>query len=229
MYTITATLTNDKKNKKNVYAFSVNNEAFEAHYCYGVFANRKGALLELFHNGALLGTVEQPKTKHSFTVDSEAGPVGITAWVDGGQSFSAFLSNRGSRAGIEVDGKPVKHTLTDPGTHIQAGRAALFFLLFIFALKTGVTYLDAGFAAVIYFIPFLLTLLAAILYTRLTLFALISGLVLAILEMADFSVGLYDSLLYGGRNSGLAWWLVMRVCVLCLLINALRWRAKQKK
>jgi hypothetical protein len=119
MNVIAATVKKEKTNKKIIYSFSVNNDAFEAHYFSG-----KKSTLEIMHNESLLGAIDKPKTKFEFVANPETSPVKITAWIDNGNSISSFIGKING-VGIEADGKPVQHTLAVPETHIKNGRVGL--------------------------------------------------------------------------------------------------------
>jgi hypothetical protein len=233
MNIIQANVKKEKADKKIIYSFGINNDVFEAHY----FTGKKPAL-EITHNGLPLGTVDTPKTKFNFAANSETGAITITAWIESGNSFSSFLG-KAAGAGIEVDGKPVQHTLADPQTHIKNGRSGLYVLLFILGFKSIWTYYSvftqytshvvAGISCTIYFIPLLLALIAALKYKSWTTFAIITGIVLSILEMIDYVAAIPGSISSGTNGATFLFWILMRISALYLLYNAIKWRRKQKE
>jgi hypothetical protein len=235
MNAIEATVKKEKAGKKTVYYFAVNSDLFEAHY----FAGKKYTL-EIMHNGSLLGTIDNPnpKTKFEFIANSEANPIKITAWIDNGNSISSFIGKING-IGIEVDGKPVQHTLADPETHIKNGRTGLYILLFILGFKCIWTYyinfkeyashIVAGISGAIYFIPLVLVLIAAIKYTRWTTFAIITGIVLSLLEMLDYAIAIPGSISSGTNGVTLVIWIAIRISTLYLLYNAWKWKQNKKE
>jgi hypothetical protein len=234
MTIIGSTIKRDKKAKKTIYSFMVNDDVFEAYF----FTGKKPAL-EIMHNGALLGFIEEQKTKFEFVANPEVNPVKITAWIDAGNSFSSIIKSMFKGVGIEVDGKPVQNTVTDPGFHIKNGRSGYSVLLFVFGVKSLFTYYTSFeeyasyFAAVIssaiYFVPFLLLLAAFINYARWTTFAIFAGLILSVLEFVDYIMGIPNSIRSGANGVSILIWMILRIMALYLLFNALKWKNKQKE
>jgi hypothetical protein len=232
MTTIEATVKKEKADKKTIYSFKVNNDVFDVHY----FTGKKPAL-EIMHNGSLLGTIDKQKTKFDFEVNSETNAVNITAWIDSGNSLSSIIG-RINGVGIEVDGKPVQHTLADPETHIQQGRSGLYLLLFILGVKSIFTYytaleqyashIVAGISFTIYFVPLLLVLTAAIKYKSWTTFAIITGMVLSVLETLDYAMGIPGSINAGTNGVTVLIWILIRISALYLFYNALKWKRRQR-
>jgi hypothetical protein len=233
MTVIKAAIKKEKASKKVIYSFEVNNDVFEAHYYTG-----KKQSLEIKHNGAMLGIIDRPKAKFEYVVNSETNPINITAWIDNGISISSFIS-KNSGVGIEVDGKPVQYTLTDPETHINNGRSGLYILLFILAFKSIWTYYNtfkgyashivAGITSTIYFVPFILALIAGIKYKSWTTFAILTGIILSILELIDYAFGIPSSIIAGANGVTLLIWILIRISALYLLYNAFKWKRKQKE
>jgi len=237
MNVIKAEISKEKGSKKRIYSFEANNETFKAYYL-----PTRAPTLEIMHNGSLLGKTDRPNTKLEYTVNSKTGPLKITAWID--YRFSLTIGyTRG--AGIEVDGKPVQYTVTDPETHIKKGRSALYVLLailfiqsvynFFTSLETytsdewasmtaAQSYFAAGIISALYFIPFLFILLAAIKYKAWTTFAILSGIIIAALEMIAYIILSINSFSYG-----IAAALLIRIGVLFTLFNAFKFKRRQKK
>jgi uncharacterized membrane protein YuzA (DUF378 family) len=230
---IEAVVTKDKVNKKVVYAFSVNNESFEAHYSGG-----KKPVLELRHNGSFLGDIDTSNVHIDYTVNSETYPIKITAWIDTGSALASF-TGRMSSIGIEVNGKPVQYTTADPETHIRNGKTSLYILLFILGLKSIITYYSsfkeygshivAGISISIYIIPFVIILFAVIMYAKWTAFAIFTSGIIGILELVDYIFGAIDSIKSSSSPVSLIIWILIRFSALYLLFNAYNWKRKQRK
>ena len=135
--------------------------------------------------------------------------------------------------GIEINGNPVQHTLADPETHIKKGKYGLYFLLFIFGLKSIITYYGtykensfhilAGIYTAIYFVPLVIVLLGAIKYNIWTKFSIISGLILASLELIDFLIAQFNNTI---SSNHLVYGMLIRAYVIYLLYHALKWKQK---
>jgi len=223
---IKATETKFKKEKKTVYAFSIGNNNFEA-----CFSNGKKPALVLSHNGTQIGVVEKAGNKVPFTVNTENAPINITAWIEGGFSSWLFGKTQGG-IGVEADGKPVQHTLADPGTHIKAGKTGLFLLLLLLALKGIFSIVSQSIAAAALFFVLMLIVLAAILmYKKWLTFALYAGLVLSALETVDYVSGIPAVIQSGIRPVSMGVWVLYRVSIFANLFNALIWmyRGKTKR
>jgi hypothetical protein len=233
MTAIEAEVKKDKKSKKTTYSFEANNESFEAHYFTG-----KKPKLEIMHNGSLLGTIDNPKAGFECVVNSETGPIKISAWINNRNSISAFLGKING-IGIEIDGKPVQYTLADPEIHIKNGRSGLYFLLFVLGFKCIWTfssvfekytsYVIAGVSSAIYIIPLLIVLTAAVQYKNWTAFAIIAGIIFSLLEMLDYVTGIPAGISSGANGATFVIWILIRVSALYLLYNAWKWKRKQKK
>jgi hypothetical protein len=229
MYTVEATETKVKQDRRIIYSFYAGGEIIEAHYHYV-----KNSTLEFFRNGIRIGMVDRPNEKVQFLVGTETSPITLTACMETGNFFSGFFG-KGKGVSIEVDGAPVRFTLADPETHVRNGKSGLYVLLIIFALKS-ITTLYSGslvytpavmFAtAAIYLIPLLIVIISIINFKRWVSFALIAGVVLSILELIDFALGIPGAILLSGRVPLLAIWLLIRVGVLYILFNALKWKRK---
>jgi hypothetical protein len=100
MTVIESIITNDKKEKKATYTFTVNGESFEAHHYSG-----RQSKLEIIHNGTPLGTVDKQKTKSGYEINAGEKAVKITAWMEK-ESFMGSTGGSG-RIGIEIDGNPL--------------------------------------------------------------------------------------------------------------------------
>ena len=209
-----------KKEKKISYSFSIENENFEANYVYG-----KKPVLTLLRNGTQIGIVETPNSRFPLSIDTEQGQKNITVWIEaGGSSWLTGKTTGG--VGIEVDGKPVQNTLSDPSVHIKGGKTGLLIVLFLFALKTIFhTFSGDMITAVLYLIPVFILLIAILKYQKWLKFALISGAALAIFEMIDFAVGVFQS----GFQVSFIFWFLFRLSGLVLIFTALKWSRKVKE
>ncbi|GBU28341.1 hypothetical protein R84B8_01899 [Treponema sp. R8-4-B8] len=229
MNSIKAEISKEKASKKIIYSFEVNNDAFKAYYFPG-----KKSTLEISHNGSSLGTIDNPKAKSEYTVNSETKPVKITAWIDNKLSLASFLG-KVKGIGIEVDGRPVQNTVSDPETHINIGRSGLYILLFFLIIKSAWTYYSSYknyeyhivsiISSSIYFIPFIYVLILTIKYKTWTTLAIISGVILTALEMIDYIIGIPASVTSTG--SSFVVWIIIRLSALYVLCNAFIWRRKQ--
>ncbi|QQO10042.1 hypothetical protein [Breznakiella homolactica] len=232
MNVIEAAAAKEKQTKKIIYSFSVQNETFEAHYFKG-----KNPSLELLYNGTPVMTADKPNTRFTYEIQKGSTPVKITLWIENA-AYSVFIG-KVNGIGIEVDGIPVQHTVTDPGTHIKNGRTALYALLFILAVKSLFTYfstfseysshLVAGISSTLYLIPLLLIAAAAVKYAQWTRFALIAGMVVSIIEMLDYILAVPGSIASGTNGMTMVIWIALRISVWCTLYNAFKWKSKQKE
>jgi len=231
MGAIKAEVSKEKGSKKIIYSFQVNNDAFKAYYFPG-----KKSTLEITHNGSSIGTIDEPEVKKEYTVNSETEPVKITAWMDNKLSLASFLG-KVKGVGIEVDGTPVQNTVSDPETHINIGRSGLYILLFFLIIKAGWTYYSAFqkyanhivsiISCAVYFIPFIYVLIITIKYKSWTKLAIISGIIIALLETVDFIVGIPESIKAGG--SSFIIWLIIRISALYVLCDAFIWKRRQSR
>jgi hypothetical protein len=254
MKIIDSKVTRDRKGKKDIYVFSVNNELFEAHYCYG-----DKPTLTFFHNGAQFGFIYDLNSKVQYSIESESEPIIITGWIekrglplssnkkdgigieaDGnsvkdalitglvGTSGISLLSFKNNGIGIEIDGIPIQNTLTDPNVHIGDGRVGLIVLLIVFALKGIIqTFLDEPINGIAYIIPALITLVLILMFKKTTIISIIGGIIMATLELIDYVAGVI--LQYSNQKPMLILtWIVFRMIIIYALINAFRWMLKLK-
>jgi len=232
MNTVKAEISKEKASKKVSYTFEINNDVFKAHYLPGKIPS-----LVIMHNGSTLGIINEPKTKTEYAVNSETKPLKITAWIDNGISIATFIGKvRG--VGIEVDGRPVQGTVTDPEIHIKNGRPGLYVLSFLLILKSVMTYYNtfnvhashvvAGIVGAIYFVPFLFALIVTIKYKTWTTLAILTGIILSVLEMIDYVVGIPD-IVRSGNAGVVIIWMIARISILYVLCNAFIWKRKQKE
>jgi len=227
---INSTVKNEKKINATIYSFDANNEHFTANYIYG-----KKPRFELFHNGSLIGSSEQLKTRSEFTINTEYEALNITVWLEQ-NNFAAYIGKLNG-IGIEVNKNPVQNTLADPEVYVKYGRSGLFILLFILTVKSIFNYyqiykayeshLVSIISDSVYVIPLILVALMAIFYKRWTMFALIAGIAISILEFTDYAIALPGSL----PNTNIIMvilWIFFRVSVILILFNALKWKRKSK-
>jgi len=221
--------TEKKERKMNLktYSFDINNEHFSAHYIYG-----KKPRFEFFHNDSLIGSSDQINNKFEFIVNTEYDSLKIIIWIEY-NIYSVYIGKLNG-IGIEVNKNPVQHTLADPEVYINNGRSGFYILLFILGLKSIVTYYQnyQGYnshivsliSSSLYIVPFFLVIILLLIYKRLTKFALITGIVISILEFIDYGLALPNSFMSGsGSNAiSLLFWIAIRVCVICIIYNAFK-------
>ncbi|GHT80119.1 hypothetical protein FACS1894130_10740 [Spirochaetia bacterium] len=233
MEAIKSVVINEKKNKKIIYSFVIDDANFEAHYVMG-----KKQTLEIFQNGNQILAIDKPKEKRDCIVNFENNDIKIVAWMEQSSMIPGFVGKING-VGIEIDGIPVQSTLADPEVHLKNGRTGLYVLLAVLGLKTIMTYYNsfkaysshivAGIIALIYFIPLIITLIDIVKFMKWTLFAIISGLIISILEFADYLVGLPDSIKSGTNGMTLLIFILIRVSIIYLLFVALKWKGKNNK
>jgi len=239
MNVIKAEVSREKKSKKITYSFNVDNNAFTVNF----FHTRKPSF-EITHNGALLGKTDEINKKFDYMVDSEKGPIKITAWTHyrNGRTDSVNV------LGIEVNGKPVQHTTADPEVHIKQGRVWLWVFLPFLLLQTVLTYIYAlenflsaeytskmtalqpyvfaGLLSAVYFIPFLLVLITAIKYKTRTTLALLLGIIISVLDMIS-CVLVY--IFFTAYAVGFIITFIIQIRILWELCEAFNWKRKQIK
>jgi len=231
MNSIKAEVIKEKKSKQIIYSFEVNNDVFKAYYFPG-----KNSTLEITHNDSSLGTIDEPETRTEYTVNAETNPVKITAWIDSKLSLASFFG-KVKGIGIEVDGRPVQNTVSDPETHINNGKSGLYILMFFLIIKSVWTYystyenfenhLVSGIGSSVYFIPFIYALIVTIKYKSWTMLAIISGVILSALELIDYITGIPESIKTAGGSFII--WLIIRLSVLYVLCNAFIWKRRQSR
>ena len=216
----------EKKEGKIIYSFSIENEMFEAHNTYG-----QKPILTLFHHGTECGKLEIPNKKVQLTINTEKTPINITAWIETG--ILTYLSGRTiGGAGIEINGKPVQHTLADPNTHIKSGKTGLFALLFLYIINSIFQIVTGGIYTGIFYLLLIIILLVAILkYKKWQTFSLIAGIILALLQFFDYIIGIFFMIQAGELNPNISMliWIAIRVGILVNLFNAFKWKLKLKK
>jgi len=167
------------KDKKVVYSFSVENEAFEAHYYYG----HEDRALALLHNGTPVGDIiYKPKERVEYHVDAGGKTLTIAAWFEGGATKGG--------PGIEIDGRPVQHTLAGPHTrHIKGLRIGLILLAILFGIRMALIVRKADttdtelIMAMVYFFSMLFVLALADRYLLWAPFTILAGVAFSILEL----------------------------------------------
>jgi len=220
MSVIKSEINKDKATKSQTYSFKVDNETFEVHYyTHGKYLQGEPAL-EIMHNGSLVGETD-------VTINTETKTLHITAWIN----RRTYLGKSKS-VGIEVNGEPVQGTLTDPEVHIKYGRFTLgaysFFLLCNFYFDYNATAAEYGslvglIANVTSLSLFLFFLMLTIKYKHFTKFAPLAGIVLMIMEIIILFALPND---YGSKVINVAY---IRVLLLYLFYNALKWKHAQEK
>ena len=236
MEVIKAEASRDKKNKKIIYSFNVNNIYFKAS-----FIHTRSPSFEITQNGSLLGKTDKINTRFDYTVDSGTEPLKITAWIH----YRTERTDSVNELGIEVNGKPVQHTTADPEVHIKPGRVWLFvflpFLLlqsvltYIYAIETFLSaeyasrmtalqpYIASGLLSAVYFIPFIFVLITAIKYKTRTMLALISGIVISALDMISCVLVYF---FFPAYATCFIITFIIQIRVLWELCTALKWKRK---
>jgi len=114
--------------------------------------------------------------------------------------------------------------------NIQKGRKGLFLLLFVIGLKIVLGVAVGSIENIIYVVPFFLVLIAAIQYYSWNTFALYAGLIIAALEIIDYTVGTIANFVKTSSIS-LPFVIVfigLRISAFSLIFTALKWKIKQK-
>jgi hypothetical protein len=95
--------------------------------------------------------------------------------------------------------------------------------LFIFDIKCIVPFFTGeGIAGVIlYLVPLAIAVIVTVKYKNRTKFSIISGLILAFLEMIDYIAGIIGSM---GSNAGATAWILARVAAIACLYYAFKWQ-----
>jgi hypothetical protein len=231
MNIIKSTVTKEKKNKKTIYSFSFDNEIFEAHYIMS-----KKPTVELFHNGSHLGLINDLKVKHDFLINPDSNPMKLTIWIEF-NIYSIYIGKI-NEIGIKIDENTVQNTLADPEAHIKNGRSGFFVLFLILGFKCIFIYYSifkeysshivSGISMIVYLIPLLLALIAFIKYVQWTKFALITGIIISVLEMLDYLIALPNSIMTGTNGASLLIWILIRISVICIFFTTLKWKIKSK-
>ena len=230
MNIVASKIKKEKKDKKIIYSFEYLDENFEAHYYYG-----KKPEAELFHNGSSLGHIDNTKDKQDFAVNLEAKSIKISAWI----VFNVYYNYIGklNGMGVCIDDLPVQHTLADPDAHVKNGRSGFIVLFFLLLFKCIFTYysnfldysshLISAIFGMIYLYPLLLALIAFVKYAKWTKFALITGMIISVLEMLDYLIAVPNSLKSGAVGVTVIIWILIRVSAFCIFFNAFRWVLKK--
>jgi len=119
-------------------------------------------------------------------------------------------------------------TSPDYELNIKKGRKGLWLLVFVIGLKIVLGIALGRTENLIYAVPLILVLLAAIKYYSWNTFALYTGLVIAVFEILDYVIGTIGDI----ANLSLPFvivWIGLRVSAFSLIFTALRWKLKQKK
>jgi len=122
-------------------------------------------------------------------------------------------------------------TSPDYEFNIQKGRKGLWLLVFVIGLKVVLGVAIGNVETLVYVIPLIVVLLAAIKYNSWNTFAIYAGLVIAVLEILDYAVGTITD--FANTSSiSLPFVIVfmgLRISALNYMITALKWKIKQKK
>jgi len=233
MRIINSIVKKDKKMNLISYSFDINNEHFLAHYIYG-----KKPRFEFFHNNSLIESSGQIKNKMEFIVNTEYEPLNIVIWLE--YNIYSLYIGKLNGIGVEVNKNPVQHTLADPEVYIKNGYSGFYILLFILGFKSVFTYYQnfkeyeshivSIITCSIYAVPLLLVILLIIRYKYWTKFALITGIVISVLEFIDYGLALPNSFMSGSGSNVVMFlfWIAVRICILCIFYNAYKWKRKQK-
>jgi hypothetical protein len=224
----------EEKNKKmnlQTYSFDINNNHFSVHYIYG-----NKPRFEFFHNDSLIGSSDQINKKSEFTVNTEYDSLNIIIWME--YNIYSIYIGKLNGIGIEVNKNPVQHTLADPEMYIKNGRSAFYVLLFILGLKSIITYYQyykeytshivSLISSSLYIVPLILVFILFLIYKHYTIFALIVGITISILEFIDYAFALPDIFISGSGSNAIMilFWITIRISVICIFFNAIRWKNK---
>jgi hypothetical protein len=233
MKIIESTTKKDKKTNLITYSFNVNNEKFVTHYIYGAKPR-----FELFHNGTMIGFSDQIKNKFTFSVDTDYENIKITIWIE--YSNYGNIIGKLNGLGIDVNGNPVQNSLTDPDTHINYAKNSFYILAFIMTVSGGFTYynayktylshFDAFFTSSIYILFLILIIISFFVYKKWTMFSLITGSIISLIDFIDYGVSLPNILMNSASPNviSIIIWIAMRFSVLFMFFNAFKWRKKRK-
>jgi len=229
MKIIKSTEEKDKKMNLQTYSFDINNNHFSVHYIYG-----KKPRFEFFHNDSLIGSSDQINKKSEFTVNTEYDSLNIVIWIE--YNIYSIYIGKLNGIGIEVNKNPVQHTLADPEMYIKNGRTGFYFLLFILGIKSFITYYQyyneytshiiSLISSSLYIVSLILIIILLLIYKHYTIFALITGITISILEFIDYAIALPDIFMsMSGSNAiTILFWIAMRISVICIFFNALKWK-----
>ena len=174
--------------------------------------------------------------RHEFNINNEFELIKITIWMEY-NNYASFIGKLNG-IGVEVNGVYVQNTLADPEVYINNGRSGFYILMFILGFKSLFTYYQifkeyvshivAFISCSIYFIPLLIVVLLTFKYSHWTILALITGTIISILELIDYSFTIPTTLIAGTNAVMLVFWIVIRIGVLYMFYNAFKWIKKKK-
>ncbi|MCB1305858.1 MAG: hypothetical protein KDK37_16335 [Leptospiraceae bacterium] len=226
-----------QRNKKHTQTvrFTIGGEHFEARY-----HKKDSGSVELFHAGQLIGKANQADNPKTVTVYSGEDTLNLKFWCNITPGRLPFLPGGASGMGLEVNDRPVQHTVADPGVQINQGKTALYILVGLLLFKSVYVFaqnmlqeqglLVSLIAVGIYLVPLAIVLTCIFTFDSVSSFALWAGMVISIIEVIDYSVGLVASILnHEFRFSFmLLFWIWLRISMLHLLYNSLHWLRKRR-
>jgi len=224
MTPIEAQIIKEKKSEEVIYSFVVNGEPIKAHFVTG-----RNPELHIQHNETTLGTIiwkVDKKRRFEYTVNTNAEPLNISAWIE--ETNSRY---RTKNIGLEVNGVPVKYTLSDPQVvlmnKLKFWCSWLYLAVFIlFPFGPFHTGLKAVFKILpfIYFVPVIVAIVAIFIFKTWTLSALLLNAYFLALEMGYMMVDM-DS--YSGLF--IVIWIFVRMAVFCALCYIFKKEREHKK
>ncbi len=209
-----------KTKDKKVYITRINTSKIEIEY---LFAEKK---VKIFLNGELIEESTTNPIEKSIMIENENHFIKISKYSVVGYDKDIE---------IYIDNIPVENTPADPYFFISKARYSLVFYVFIMMLKIFLSPLliflnkNINFEyfylmtvnLFLYFIPTIIVVIGAIYYKKFPRFSIISGLIIAILEMFDYLYGVYsisDPNVFDIKSSIL--WIIARIYAIYFLLKA---------
>ncbi|MEJ5285112.1 MAG: hypothetical protein ACP5Q5_09465 [Brevinematia bacterium] len=209
-----------KTNVKKVYITRVDSSKIEIEY---LFQEKK---VKIFLDGKLIEESTANSIEKSIIVGNENHIIKISKYSVVGYDKDIE---------IYIDNIPVENTPADPYFFISKARYSLVFYVFIMMLKIFLSPLliflnkNINFEysylmtinLFVYFIPTIIVIIGAIYYKKFPRFSIISGLIIAILEMFDYLYGVYSFLSSDFTNIATSiMWIIARIYAIYFLLKA---------
>lgn len=209
-----------KTNGKKVYITKIDSSKIEIEY---LFQEKK---VKIFLDGELIEESTANSIEKSIMVGNENHIIKISKYSVVGYDKDIE---------IYIDNIPVENTPADPYFFISKARYSLVFYVFIMMLKIFLSPLliflnkNINFEyfylmtinLFVYFIPTIIIIIGAIYYKKFPRFSIISGLIIAILEMFDYLYGVYSFLSSDFTNIATSiMWIIARIYAIYFLVKA---------
>jgi len=224
MTPIDVQIVKEKKSKEATYSFTVNNEPFKA-----CFVTGKRPELHIQHNETTLGSILwkiDKDRRFEYTVNTGAEPLNISAWIE--ETDSRYKTKN---IGLEVNGVPVKYTLSDPQVirinKLKFWRSWLYIsvllLLPLGPFRQGLKPLFNS-LPFIYVVPFFASIILGLICKSWTIIAILLNAYFLALEINYMMVDMdsYSSLF-------IVAWIFVRIAVLCVLCYIFKKELEHKK